>query len=75
MNPRARKTASDQHHLTRGSAHDQANLALCGFHALERVHAQEQSGESGDLVGGHQPGAQGEQERELGDERHHPQPP
>jgi hypothetical protein len=65
----------DQRDLARASLHHQADVGLGGRHALERVHAEKQPREGRDLVGGHQPRAESQQQGQLGHERDHPQPP
>jgi hypothetical protein len=67
--------AREQRHIARRSAHHEPHDWLCGLDALERVHTEEQTGERGDLVGGHQPRAHRQQHHKLGDECHHAQAP
>jgi len=55
--------------------HDHTYLALRGRDADERMHVQDLVRQRADLVGGHHPRAQPEQQAQPHRERHQPQPP
>jgi hypothetical protein len=75
MDARARKLGREKLDLARGSAHNKPHVGLGCLHSLERMYAEEQAGERGHLVGGHQPCADRNQEHQLRDERHEAQAP
>lgn len=75
VNAAGAQLGGDESDLARWHVQHEADLALAGRHALERVYAEEQARKCRDLVGGHQPGADGQDQHELSDERHHPQSP
>jgi len=75
MNTCARQLARHQCDLPGRHSQDQADIGLGGVDTLERMHSQEEPGESGHLVGAHQPGADRDQQHELGRERDQAQTP
>lgn len=61
--------------LAGGGAYDQADVGLGGIDTLQRMHPQEEPGEGGHLVCAHQPGADRDEQHELGREGHQAQTP
>lgn len=65
----------DERHIARRRAHDQTHVGPIGRYPSERVHPQQRARQGRDLVGGHRPRADAQQQHERGGERDQSQSP